>query len=95
LLIPPTPGGFGSSANGRELLFLVLATCYCNDLYHEAAKRSIDIDRLQVEVSEAIDLMRFTDTVAEVQKRVRSSSAVTLAECKAGRASRGEFARAF
>lgn len=24
------PSGFGSSANGGELLFLALATCYCN-----------------------------------------------------------------
>ncbi len=30
--IPPKPTGFGSSANGGELLFLALATCYCNDL---------------------------------------------------------------
>jgi organic hydroperoxide reductase OsmC/OhrA len=28
--------GFGSSANGAELLFLALATCYCNDIYREA-----------------------------------------------------------
>jgi organic hydroperoxide reductase OsmC/OhrA len=28
--------GFGSSVNGAELLFLALATCYCNDIYREA-----------------------------------------------------------
>jgi organic hydroperoxide reductase OsmC/OhrA len=32
LPIPPKPGGPGSSVNGGELLFLVLATCYCNHL---------------------------------------------------------------
>jgi hypothetical protein len=37
LSIPPKPGGFGSSANGGELLFLALADCCCNDLYREAA----------------------------------------------------------
>ena len=38
LAIPPKPAGFGSSTNGGELLFLALATCYCNDIYREAAK---------------------------------------------------------
>jgi hypothetical protein len=41
--IPPKASGFGSSANGGELLFLALATCYCNDLYREAAKRGITV----------------------------------------------------
>ena len=48
--IPPKPTGFGSSANGGELLFLALATCYCNDIYREAAKRGIKIERVDVEV---------------------------------------------
>ncbi len=51
LNIPPKPEGFGSSVNGGELLFLALATCYCNDLYREAKKRNIVIEQLQVEVS--------------------------------------------
>ena len=41
ILIPPKPSGFGSSTNGGELLFLALATCYCNDIYREATKRNI------------------------------------------------------
>jgi organic hydroperoxide reductase OsmC/OhrA len=49
--IPPKPSGFGSSANGGELLFLALATCYCNDLYREAAKRNITVERVEVEVT--------------------------------------------
>ena len=36
--IPPRASGYGSSANGGELLFLALASCYCNDLYREAAQ---------------------------------------------------------
>jgi uncharacterized OsmC-like protein len=48
--IPPKPTGSGSSANGGELLFLALATCYCNDLYREAAKRNIKVERVEVEV---------------------------------------------
>jgi organic hydroperoxide reductase OsmC/OhrA len=51
LTIPPKTTGFGSSANGGELLFLALATCYCNDIYREAAKRGIRVERVEVEVS--------------------------------------------
>ena len=50
IVIPPKAGGFGSSANGGETLFLALATCYCNDLYREAAKRNIQVDKVEVEV---------------------------------------------
>ncbi len=48
--ISPKPVGYGSSINGGELLFLSLATCFCNDLYREAAKRNIKIDSLEVHV---------------------------------------------
>jgi organic hydroperoxide reductase OsmC/OhrA len=50
LTIPPKATGFGSSANGGELLFLALATCYCNDIYREATKRGIQVERVEVEV---------------------------------------------
>ena len=49
--IAPKAGGYGSSANGGELLFLALATCYCNDLYREARKRNIELRSVRVEVS--------------------------------------------
>ena len=48
--IPPRSTGFGSSANGGELLFLALATCYCNDIYREAAKRGLKVEHVEVEV---------------------------------------------
>lgn len=48
--IPPKSGGLGSSANGGELLFLALATCYCNDIYREASKRGMKVERVEVEV---------------------------------------------
>jgi len=48
--IPPKATGLGSSANGGELLFLALATCYCNDIYREAAVRNIKVERVEVEV---------------------------------------------
>lgn len=50
LAIPPKAEGFGSSVNGGELLFLALATCYCNDLYREAAKQGISVQAVEVTV---------------------------------------------
>jgi len=49
LAIPPRPAG-GSSVSGGELLFLAIATCYCNDFYREAAKRDIKVESVEVEV---------------------------------------------
>jgi organic hydroperoxide reductase OsmC/OhrA len=51
LPIAPKSEGLGSSVNGGELLFLALATCYCNDLYREARKRNIEIHAVRVEVT--------------------------------------------
>ncbi len=50
LSIPPKATGFGSSTNGGELLFLALATCYCNDVYREAARRGVSVWSVEVEV---------------------------------------------
>lgn len=49
--IAPKPTGFGSSINGGELLMLSLATCFCNDIYREAAKRNISITAVEVIVT--------------------------------------------
>jgi uncharacterized OsmC-like protein len=105
LEIVPQVGGFGSSVNGGELLFLALATCYCNDIYREAQKRGIKVHNVQVEVTgdfnetagshaenitykalveaEAdedaiLDLMHYTDTVAEIHNTLRAGTAVKL-----------------
>jgi uncharacterized OsmC-like protein len=109
LTIAPRPQGFGSYTNGGELLLLALATCYCNDVYREAAKRGIIVDCVNVEVSgefggpgeparnisyraivdakapeaEVLELLRFTDTVAEIQNTLRASPPVLLAGCEA------------
>ena|SRR5688572_7919892 len=106
IVIPPKSAGFGSSANGGELLFLALATCYCNDLYREAAKRNIKVEKIEVEVNgdfgaegepaknvtynakvyskaneeEIRELMRHTDTVAEIQNTLRFLTPVKLGE---------------
>ena len=104
ITIPPKASGFGSSANGGELLFLALATCYCNDIYREAAKRNIKVEKVEVEVNgdfgaegehaknvtyqarvhakgtreEIETMMKYTDTVAEIQNTFRNSIPITL-----------------
>lgn len=50
LEIPAKRGGGGSSVNGGELLALALATCYCNDLYREAARVGIGVRSVDVHV---------------------------------------------
>lgn len=49
LQIAPKPNGYGSSISGGELLMLSLATCFCNDIYREAAKRNINVSNVEVE----------------------------------------------
>jgi len=62
--IPPKPSGFGSSASGGELLMLALATCYCNDIYREAAKLGIEVTHIEAECGAAFP--------AEGGRRLRS-----------------------
>ena len=109
IAIPQKPTGYGSSANGGELLFLALASCYCNDIYREAAKRNIKVERVEVHVQgdfgaegehaknvtyrakvvaqaneeEIRDLMKFTDTVAEIQNSLRIETPIVLTEIEA------------
>ncbi len=107
LSIAPKPEGAGSSVNGGEMLFLALATCYCNDLYREANRRGIAIRRVEVDVQgefapvpgasaenvvyhvrveadapedQILDLIRHTDTVAEVQNTLRQGVPVRLGQ---------------
>jgi len=106
IVIPPKQAGYGSTANGGELLFLALATCYCNDIYREAAKRNIKVERVEVNVEgefgaegepakrvtyqakvfahasddEIREMMKFTDTVAEIQNTLRMGTPVVLTE---------------
>ncbi len=106
IVIPPKASGFGSSVNGGELLLLAVATCYCNDIYREAAKRNIQVERVEVEVDgdfgaegepaknvvyhakvaaqaseeEIQELMRFTDTVAEIHNTFRIETSVVLSQ---------------
>jgi organic hydroperoxide reductase OsmC/OhrA len=49
--IPAKAHGKGSSVNGGELLFLALATCFCNDIYREATKRKMNVISVDVTVN--------------------------------------------
>lgn len=49
LIVPSREGGHGSGINGGEFLMLALATCYCNDLYREAARLGISLESVEVE----------------------------------------------
>jgi organic hydroperoxide reductase OsmC/OhrA len=108
LTIPTQPDGFGSVANGGELLLLALATSYCNDLYREARRRGLAIEGVEVEVmgeytgeGEPVSSLRYratawtsspkemvfevmthTDTVAEIQKTLRSAAEIQLIQCE-------------
>lgn len=48
--IQPGRHGFGSSISGGEILFLAIATCYCNDLYREGRKLGIAVEQVEVDV---------------------------------------------
>ena len=43
--------GHGPSVSGGELLMLALATCYCNDVYREAARMGIEVADIDVQCS--------------------------------------------
>ncbi|HEU4853556.1 MAG TPA: OsmC family protein [Telluria sp.] len=48
LQVAPKRDGAGSSVNGGEFLMLALATCYCNDLYREAARLGVPLNAVEV-----------------------------------------------
>lgn len=72
LPIPPKPVGRGSAVNGGELLMLALATCYCNDLYREAARLEVPLDSVEVEASAEFPGIGLAAT--EIRYRARISS---------------------
>src|SRR5262249_10053700 len=107
--IAPKATGFGSSANGAELLLLALATCYCNYIYREAGERTIRVGQVEVEAigdfgapgepasnityrarvvadateAQIAELMRHTDTVAEIQNTLRTPVSLSLSDIEA------------
>lgn len=47
---PESAGGMGLGYSGGELLLLAIGACYCNDLFREAAQRSIVVTNVAIDV---------------------------------------------
>ena len=77
--IPPKETGRGSSVNGGELLMTAPATCYCNDIYREAARRGIRVESVEVEAE------------AEFEAEGEAAKAVSYRARVKARASEGEI----
>jgi organic hydroperoxide reductase OsmC/OhrA len=77
LAIPAKCTGKGSAVNGGELLMLALATCYCNDLYREAARLNIPIDGVEVEASAEFPGVGLAATNISYRARVSSPADVS------------------
>jgi organic hydroperoxide reductase OsmC/OhrA len=74
LEVPPGASGIGSSINGGEFLMLAVATCYCNDLYREAARLGIEIQSLEVEASADFEGVGLAATSIRYRAKVESLS---------------------
>jgi organic hydroperoxide reductase OsmC/OhrA len=70
----PSKYGGGSAVNGGEFLMLALATCYCNDIYREAAKLGVEVDSIEVEASADFEGIGLAATNITYRARVRSSA---------------------
>lgn len=55
LTLPARQGSPGSAVSGGELLFLALATCCANDVFREAAGRSLPVESVAVDVTGQFD----------------------------------------
>ena len=79
--ISAKPDGRGSSINGGELLMLALATCYCNDVYREAARMDIDVSAVEVEARAEFE--GIGGAAFNLRYRARVESAASAAEIEA------------
>jgi organic hydroperoxide reductase OsmC/OhrA len=66
--------GGGSAVNGGEFLMLALATCYCNDLYREAAARGLVLLAVEVEASAEFAAAGLAATDIRYRARVESTA---------------------
>ena len=66
--------GGGSAVNGGEFLMLALATCYCNDLYREAAARGLVLTAVEVQASADFPAAGLAATDIRYRARVESTA---------------------
>ena len=78
--IAPQHKGFGSSISGGEILFLAIATCYCNDLYREGTKLGIKVDNVEVDVDG--DFMAAGEPALNVQCRIKVTARASEEEIR-------------
>jgi organic hydroperoxide reductase OsmC/OhrA len=74
LALPAKSSGSGSAVNGGELLVLALATCYCNDLYREAARLGIALDAVEVRASARFEGIGLAASDIRYRAKVSSSA---------------------
>ena len=78
--IAPRHDGFGSSISGGEVLFLAIATCYCNDLYREGKKLGIKVYGVEVEVDG--DFMAAGEPAKNVKCKIKVAAQTSEAEIR-------------
>nr|HET7860013.1 OsmC family protein [Caldimonas sp.] len=74
VLALPAKASGGSAVNGGELLMLALATCYCNDLYREAARLGIALDAVEVRASARFEGIGLAASDIRYRAKVTSSA---------------------
>src|SRR4051794_1899810 len=74
LAVPAKATGLGSAINGVAFLMLPLATCYCNDLYREAARLRIPIEGAEVEATAEFPGVGLAATNIRYRAVVKSSA---------------------
>lgn len=72
IAVPAKVEGPGSSVNGGEFLMLALATCYCNDIYREAARLGIEVSEVEVEASAQFEGVGLAASNIQYKARVAS-----------------------
>lgn len=79
LAIAGRPGG-GSAVNGGEFLMLALATCYCNDLYREAARLQLTLTDVEVEATADFDGIGLAASNVTYRARIASPASAQQIE---------------
>ena len=74
LAVAPKASGGGSAVNGGELLMLALATCYCNDLYREAARLGLVLDGVEVRATARFEGIGLAASDIRYRAKVSSSA---------------------
>lgn len=80
LSVPARTGAPGSAVNGGEFLMLALATCYCNDLYREAARLGIALDGVEVQATAQFPGIGLAATDIRYTAKVHASAPADMIE---------------